>query len=282
MLGGYQILDLRKIDLSRGTSEASITDADALRQLLNIRDHIEKTYDFSKPLQNQLKPLLIRYRDKKVGEKHEVSLYGNIEVINVYYKFRIITNNEGEQLTINVEFEEKTDEYDNKYWDIKTATILLTTNVDIKGDLTANSIIEKMNGYAFQDIQTDHAWDPIYASVVKNGNKLTFCVFGSIVVSAEDTGNADICQFTLPSEVLSKLIPYELTSLSILENRNISYQASTYDLVVAPMLITKFNTGINFRLGKLQLLPNSQYGTGRYYFRIEQTFLLSDNLVSNE
>ena len=78
MLGGYQILDLRNIDLSRSTSEASITDVEVLKQLSHIADHIQKNYDFNKPLQNQLKPLLIRYRDKKVGEKHEVALYGNI------------------------------------------------------------------------------------------------------------------------------------------------------------------------------------------------------------
>ena len=142
MLGGYQILDLRSIDLSRGTSESSISDASVLAQLLNIRDHIQKTYDFSKPLHAQLKPLLIRYRDKKVGEKHEVALYGNIEVINTYYKFRIIANNEGEQLTINVEFEEKTDEYDNKYWDIKTAKILLTSAEQTIEDILADGNVD--------------------------------------------------------------------------------------------------------------------------------------------
>lgn len=136
MLGGYQILDLRNIDLSRATTEATITDVEVLKQLSQIADHIQKTYDFSKPLHNQLKPLLIRYRDKKVGEKHEVALYGNIEVINTYYKFRIIANNEGEQLVVNVEFEEKTDEYENKYWDIKTAKILLTSEVAIFENIT--------------------------------------------------------------------------------------------------------------------------------------------------
>lgn len=189
MLGGYQVLDLRKIDLSHGTSEASISDASVLSQLLNIRDHIQKTYDFSKPLQNQLKPLLIRYRDKKVGEKHEVALYGNIEVINVYYKFRIIANNEGEQLTINVEFEEKTDEYSNKYWDIKTAKILLTNNQTINGDLEVTGDIKGNMPYeVIANLSAEGSWlnglkaENVYGKMIKENNVL-YIVFSCRLVN---------------------------------------------------------------------------------------------------
>ena len=131
MLGGYQILDLRNIDLTRGTSASNITNAYVLNQLLKLREHIEKSYDFSKALNNQLKPVLIRYRDKKVGEKHESAVFGALEVVNTYYKFKIVAENNGERLSIDVEFEEKTYENDEKYWDIKTAKILLTQEVAI-------------------------------------------------------------------------------------------------------------------------------------------------------
>lgn len=136
MLGGYQILDLRNIDLSRSTSASDITNAYVLSQLLKLREHIEKSYDFSKALNNQLKPVLIRYRDKKVGEKHESAVFGALEIVNTYYKFKIVAHNNGEKLMIDVEFEEKTYENDEKYWDIKTAKILLTQEVAIFENIT--------------------------------------------------------------------------------------------------------------------------------------------------
>lgn len=205
MLGGYQILDLRSIDLSRGTSESSISDASVLAQLLNIRDHIQKTYDFSKPLHNQLKPLLIRYRDKKVGEKHEVALYGNIEVINVYYKFRIVANNEGEQLTINVEFEEKTDEYDNKYWSIKTAKILLTSEVAI-----FENIIDKDGNKRFieGDIElystVPEGITKLYGKWSLSGSHLLIVLAFSVSDTTQFAGT--IAQIPLPEWIREKLI----------------------------------------------------------------------------
>lgn len=205
MLGGYQILDLRNIDLSRSTSEASITDVEVLKQLSQIADHIQKSYDFNKPLQNQLKPLLIRYRDKKVGEKHEVALYGNIEVINTYYKFRIIAKNEGEQLTINIEFEEKTDEYSNKYWDIKTATILLTsakpifeeiTDKDghkrfIEGNITTTPIEGVTYKFGKWSLSGSHLLIVLCASIV-NETVIPFTQLG---------------QFDLPQWIADRLVP---------------------------------------------------------------------------
>ena len=80
--------------------------------------------------------------------------------------------------------------------------------------IKADEIIENMSGYSFNDIQTDHAWNPVYAGVVKNGNNLTFVVFGSITVDGTQTGNADICNFTLPNDVASKLYPYSIGGMN--------------------------------------------------------------------
>lgn len=206
MLGGYQILDLRSIDLSRATSEASISDADVLMQLLNIRKHIQKDYDFSKSLQNQLKPLLIRYRDKKVGEKHEVALFGNIEVINTYYKFRIVANNEGEQLTINVEFEEKTDDYSNKYWDIKTAKILLTSEQPIFEEITdkdghkrfieGNGLVSEITGLT-----------NTYCKWALSGTHLLLVCAGKLADETVINAGTVLCQFEIPKWVYDKIYP---------------------------------------------------------------------------
>ena len=287
MLGGYQILDLRKIDLSRGTSEASITDAEVLKQISNLRDHIQKTYDFSKPLQNQLKPLLIRYRDKKVGEKHEVALYGNIEVINVYYKFRIIACNESEKLTINVEFEEKTDEYDNKYWDIKTAKVLLTNNqtidgdLDVKGDLTANSIVENMNGYSFVRVASaGFTYEGIYAGVVKTGNKITFVIACNITKTDADANTCELGQFIVPDSVFNRLYPTQIGTYDFLDVRELQCSQNEAIHRFVNGYCEKREASVKFVFD--DTLGDKLVVNTKYYVRYELTLLLSDNLIPNE
>lgn len=144
MIGGYQILDLRGIDLTKGSVASNITNAYVLKQLLQLRDHIDKAYDFSKPLTNQLKPVLIRFRDKKSGEKTEGATFGELSVNGNYYTFKITARISGALvLTINVAFEEITNDYGNKEWVIDTATILLkdesktiTGDLELSGDLS--------------------------------------------------------------------------------------------------------------------------------------------------
>ena len=71
MLGGYQILDLTNIDLEITNSAEDITDSGVLKQLLNLREYIDESYDFTRPLNNKLKPLLIRLRDAEENEEIE-------------------------------------------------------------------------------------------------------------------------------------------------------------------------------------------------------------------
>jgi len=132
MLGGYQIIDLRKIGLEMSSETQTFTDAEILKQLRNLRDHIEKGHDYTKPLNRALKPILIRYRDGKLNEKEEVSAFALIKNSNASLTYEIITN----KLMIEVVFEEKTDDDGNKYYDIKTAKYLYNNNVIVEGDLT--------------------------------------------------------------------------------------------------------------------------------------------------
>lgn len=234
MLGGYQILDLRNIDLSRSTSETNITDVEVLKQLSQIANYIQKDYDFSKPLQNQLKPLLIRYRDKKVGEKHEVALYGNIEVINTYYKFRIIACNESEKLTINVEFEEKTDDYSNKYWDIKTAKVLLTSAQPIFEEIT-----DKYGHKRFieGDIDIEEAFitsgmSKTYGKWSLSGTHLMLVIAGTIADTSV-IGYGKLAIINLPEWIEDKIYP---VVSSYLDSKSISCRDenwSTQNIAVA-------------------------------------------------
>ena len=145
MIGGYQILDLRSIDLQKSGSASSITDPYVLKQLLMFRDHIDKAYNFSKPLVNQLKPVLIRFRDKKSGEKTEGSTFGELSVDGNYYTFKVTARISGALvLTIVVAFEEITNDYGNKEWVIDTATIQLkdeSKTINGNLELTGNETI---------------------------------------------------------------------------------------------------------------------------------------------
>lgn len=137
MLGGYQILDLRGIDLTISQSASDITNANVLNQLLKLRDYIDKAYNFSKPLENQLKPVLIRFRDKKANEKIEGATFGELSVVDNYYSFKITARLSGVLvLTINVTFEEVENGYGNYEWIIDDATIQLADETQtISGDL---------------------------------------------------------------------------------------------------------------------------------------------------
>lgn len=207
MLGGYQILDLRNIDLSHGTSASNITNAYVLNQLLKLREHIEKSYDFSKALNNQLKPVLIRYRDKKVGEKHESAVFGALEVVNTYYKFKIVAENNGEKLTIDVEFEEKTYENDEKYWDIKTAKILLTQEVAIFENITDNDGHKRFIEGDIT-IETLEGVTQTYGKWSLSGSHLLIVICISMANATEITGGSILAIIdNLPKWILDKITP---------------------------------------------------------------------------
>lgn len=122
MLGGYQILDLTNINLELGADAVDITDSGVLKQLLNLREYIEKGYDFSRPLNNQLKPFQVRYRDKKADEEITATLWASLLVIDSGFLITASIPNYA-NLKIYVAFDEATDDDGNNYWVIDTAQV---------------------------------------------------------------------------------------------------------------------------------------------------------------
>ena len=95
------------------------------------------------------------------------------------------------------------------------------------------------------------------------------------------TGNADIALFYFPTAIGSKLYPYTVgVNTNILDQKNIAFQntGALYQLKQCPAVVFKGgdNTFIQIRLGSLQNLTD----VATYTFRIEVTFLLSDNLAA--
>lgn len=154
-------------------------------------------------------------------------------------------------------------------------------DVTASGNITAPSIIEDMSGYSISNVATDITL--VYASAVKNGNKLTLVAFGSLN-SAEKpaTGFWRICNFNIPIAVGNKLTPYSQSGLNnILDKKIISLTTGVgvTNGVDASCIIQKSSaTALPFILYDN---ANIQVSTN-YVFRVEATFLLSENFVSQE
>ena len=206
MLGGYQILDLRSIDLTLGSSASNITNPYVLNQLRNLREHIQKDYDFAKPLNNQVKPVLIRYRDKKNGEKHEGAIFGSVQVKTNYYTFEISAILLGQTLNIEVVFEEKTNDDGEKYWDIKTAKILLTKEVQDFENITDSDGHKR---FIEGNIELDESVTTItklYGKWSLSGSHLLIVLAFSIVENATLTAGY-IADINLPEWIMDKIYP---------------------------------------------------------------------------
>lgn len=146
-------------------------------------------------------------------------------------------------------------------------------NVNVDGNFTANSIIENMNGYAFNKGFT--GIDIQFAGVVKNGNKLTFAIAGRFngtqAIAAYGTGV--LGTFTIPSEVGQKIYP-------ILENRVSFQKLIAYTDIYTNREIIAFmgkdsSSSFTVQFATITEIPADYKGA----FRYEETFLLSDNLA---
>jgi len=299
MIGGYQILDLRGLDLEITQSEQSLTNKNVLDQLLLFRDHIDKAYDFNKPLENQLKPVLIRFRDKKNGEKIEGATFGELSVKGNYYTFQITGRISGAYtLQIVVEFEEITNDYGNQEWVIKTATIqlidasnVLEDNIAIDGDLSVNGliegneIIERMTGYSANIPESDGLTKDItYVGIVKTGNKLTLAIAGKLTPT-NNFHQAKLIEWSIPINIGAKIYNATLGVAPnedyFVDNKDVSF-ASSYSNVVKSNVFTQ-KLSDNMLVTYLQNGVDSTYDLEQnteYFFRYELTLLLSENLVS--
>lgn len=156
-------------------------------------------------------------------------------------------------------------------------------NVNVVGTLnatkvTGDEIVENMNGYSFTP-NADLSKNGItlkYAGAVKNGNKVTFVIAG---IFNNTTGlsiapHPDLGIFTIPTNIGQKLYPMIET---IIDVKPISFFLNFNTIVQKNMQMRKANNStLNFQLISMNKDFNAD---ADYAFRIEETFLLSDNLA---
>ena len=156
--------------------------------------------------------------------------------------------------------------------------ILLDGNTVVDGDFTANEIVEKMTGYSATLLEFSNAYsvETIYYGACKNGNKLTLVYAFNITKTAENSGYQDIAKITVPDSVYSKLYPSTMGGGLALSFKVISAIADdTQTFINIPAELYK-SSGVVLSIASTSNMVLNQ----KYYFRYEETFLLSDSLVS--
>lgn len=149
-------------------------------------------------------------------------------------------------------------------------------DLNANGSITGDSIIENMHGYSFESTAaTGYTFSNIYASAAKNGNKLTLVVAFDVIKTADAVDNyPNVGVFTIPREVLDKIYP------SVISNVVDAKQLRLYTTATASVLS---NSYISKTLNKLYFVGHFSQAVidTRYYFRYEVTFLLGENLATN-
>lgn len=152
----------------------------------------------------------------------------------------------------------------------------ITGNTSVGGDLpvtgkiTGGEIVENMVGYSFSSTATN--LNIAYAGVVKNGNKITFAVSGTITKSS--TFSTELGTFVAPSAILAKLYNNVLGDLS---EKGLYVSSSKFSLGVN-LATTTQKTSTQLRV--YIYATDSLTADTDYAFRYEETFLLSDNLAA--
>lgn len=150
-------------------------------------------------------------------------------------------------------------------------------NVNIDGNFTANSIIEIMTGYALlgeYPISSDLT--PVYYSVCKNGNKISFVFFGEWERVAGNDFRT-LGAIVMPSGIGEHLVPVTIGGSNALDYRQIQI-IEEQDRVAVDVFA--FTAKLTNRALIFYMIPNNNVEVGKkYLYRYEVTFLLSDNLI---
>lgn len=153
---------------------------------------------------------------------------------------------------------------------------LTTTGNEISAQ---KPVVEVMTGYSFTNVTTDINWSPVYIGACKNGNKLTLVLFGSYTKLPGDSAAPYLGYITVPQSVADKIYPFTIGAVSTyVDLKTISFFYGQTDKVDIPYRMTK---NVGGRELKYWLSDTSSLTAGNtYFFRIETTFLLSDNLAA--
>lgn len=154
---------------------------------------------------------------------------------------------------------------------------ILQGNVNIDGNLTANSIIENMSGYSISNKNANATFN--YAGIVKNGNKLTIALFFNFKLSEDLNVNIPftICNINLPLDVANKLKTSAIEGVqNIVNNQKQVVNYALNGMQEANLITYRYGQSLVINLSPLE---TPMLATRDYIARVEMTFLLSDNMA---
>ena len=166
--------------------------------------------------------------------------------------------------------------FSKKQLENQTEQLLASGNLP---SVKADEIIENMSGYsvAFETFPADLEIEPVYSGIVKNGNKLTVVTAFNITRKG-DIVNGLAWEFVIPSAISSKLYPTRIGSYDYLSVNNVDAWASDTSSKSLQIYSTKSGSG-NIHYGTNGTPISALTLNTKYYVRIENTFLLSENLI---
>ena len=98
--------------------------------------------------------------------------------------------------------------YTKDYIDTELSKKANISGANFTGGITSPSIVENMTGYSFEiDSPSDTTITGIYASAVKNGNKLTLVWYFKLNRLSSGVSYGAVGNFKVPSDVFNKLYP---------------------------------------------------------------------------
>ena len=157
---------------------------------------------------------------------------------------------------------------------------IFSGNVNIDGNLTANSIIENMNGYSFTDMDIAGLTKTVkYVGAVKNGNKLTLSYFASFNRTESVASVVQLGNFFIPQNVADALIPENFSGLNMISIKEISVFDSLVTSAKINAVFAK-HPAVTNSISLLAYNVNNLSANTNYLARIEVTFLLSASLVA--
>ena len=142
----------------------------------------------------------------------------------------------------------------------------------------ADEIIENMSGYSFELNNNPSIIEivPIFAGACKNGNKLTFVVFGKITKQPDASGSVSTFSFNIPESVGSKIYPITFAGTNTRVDTKKVLCANTLtsgaDLFMWCDKVSA--TKLSFGSAITPLTVSTEY-----IFRYELTLLLGENLA---
>lgn len=159
---------------------------------------------------------------------------------------------------------------------IFSGNITISGNLTASGTITSPEIVESMSGYSLEmGTVTNLTIEPIYAGIVKNGNKLTFVFACNLTKTATITQQPKLCYLTVPPAVFNKLYPAQVGSFYYLDNKVVQAWDAYNSFKDQKSFIEK--TAIRLALTNNDV--NALELNTKYYYRYEVTFLLSDSLI---